>query len=96
MQQFAASALLRHPLTTASGEVRYADAVLLDDALAKLKKPSNLCWERGDAVSPQTLLEVYPIEIQLAGTEGTTSFYVSCKQPVVAIVILILSPFLRG
>lgn len=75
VQEFAAAALLRQPLTTASGELCYADVVLLDDALAKLQKPSNLAWSAGDPISPQTLLEVYPIEIQLAGTEGTSSFF---------------------
>lgn len=82
VQRFAAEALLARPLASADGEEACcADIVLLDDALAKLRKSRNVAWETGEWISPQTLLEVYPIEIQPPSTDGTTSFYateVSC------------------
>jgi len=80
VSQLAAAALLRVPLLTAAGtegEVAYADAVLLDDALARLRPGGSprVGWAAGEAVSPQTFVDIFPIEIQLPGTEGTTAFF---------------------
>ena len=54
---------------------RQADAVLLDDHLAHLT--SGWGWREGDTLRAQTFLEIFPIEIQLPGTEGTTALFAS-------------------